>query len=101
MVVTALMVTTKIHLEFVNNLFSSLLPAMLANTLIQLRDVLLVLDLVRLAHQLLCALPALLLDIVLILVVYVFLNVVMDSLLEIKLVILVLVTHLDVYHVKF
>ena len=33
--------------------------------------------------------------------VYVFLSVVMDSSLEIKLVMLVLVTHLDVFHAKF
>jgi len=50
--------TTKILSEFVNNSSSNLLLAMLDNTLIQLKAVLFVLDLVKLARQLLFALPA-------------------------------------------
>jgi hypothetical protein len=58
MVVTALQDTTKILSEFVNSSSSNLLPAILDNTLIQLKAVLLVLDLVRLAHPLLFVPPA-------------------------------------------
>ena len=101
MAVTALLATTKILLEFANNLFSSPFLAMQDNILIPVKVVLLVLDLAKPAHQLLFVLHAQVLALLLMEMESVLPNVEMALLLETKLVIQVSATHLAAFHVRF
>lgn len=96
----ALLATTKILMEFVNNLSSNPSLAMLDNTLIPVKVVLLALDLAKLAHQLLFVLHALQLAFLLTQMEIVFLNAEMVLSLATKLVILVSATHLVAFHAK-